>query len=128
MKRLFMAFAFIGLMALFLAACSGPYGSAAASDPNAVHMSDNNFVQKTITIKKGDRITLINDSATAHIITNGEYDSNGTAKPITEPGAPIVEASFNGNDKQQVGPFNTAGTFHLYCTIHEGMTLTIIVQ
>ena len=27
-----------------------------------------------------------------------------------------------------IGPFNTAGTFHLYCTVHQGMNLTVIVQ
>jgi plastocyanin len=27
-----------------------------------------------------------------------------------------------------VGPFTTPGTYHLYCTIHPGITLTIIVQ
>jgi plastocyanin len=27
-----------------------------------------------------------------------------------------------------VGPFNTAGTFHLYCSVHLNMNLTVIVQ
>jgi plastocyanin len=27
-----------------------------------------------------------------------------------------------------IGPFTTAGVFHLYCTIHQGMSLTIVVQ
>lgn len=27
-----------------------------------------------------------------------------------------------------IGPFATAGVFHLYCTIHQGMNLTIVVQ
>lgn len=32
------------------------------------------------------------------------------------------------NDSAAIGPFNTAGTYHLYCTIHQNMNLTVIVQ
>jgi hypothetical protein len=28
----------------------------------------------------------------------------------------------------ECGPFTTAGIFHIYCTIHQGMNLTIVVQ
>ena len=28
----------------------------------------------------------------------------------------------------KIGPFTTAGIFHIYCTIHRGMNLTIVVQ
>jgi hypothetical protein len=28
----------------------------------------------------------------------------------------------------EVGPFTIAGVFHLYCTIHQGMSLTVVVQ
>jgi plastocyanin len=27
-----------------------------------------------------------------------------------------------------VGPWNTPGTYHVYCTIHQNMQLTVIVQ
>ncbi len=27
-----------------------------------------------------------------------------------------------------VGPFLTSGTYHSYCTVHPGMSLTILVQ
>jgi len=33
----------------------------------------------------------------------------------------------NGNNAQ-IGPFTTAGTFHIYCSIHPGMNLTITVK
>jgi plastocyanin len=32
------------------------------------------------------------------------------------------------NNTATVGPFTTAGTYHIFCTIHPGMSLTIIVQ
>jgi plastocyanin len=53
---------------------------------------------------------------------------NNTPHPATEAGAPAVQnVQVNGNSVE-LGPFNTAGTFHIYCTIHPGMNLTVIVQ
>ncbi len=31
-------------------------------------------------------------------------------------------------DALAFGPFNVVGTFHIYCTVHPGMNLTVIVQ
>ena len=32
------------------------------------------------------------------------------------------------NGSVEVGPFATAGVYHIYCTLHQGMNLTIVVQ
>ena len=90
-------------------------------------MGDTTFMQSAITIKKGGSVNLIDDTATPHIIQNGTWD-NGTAKPGKENGAPTVQQQFVGNDTHQIGPFATAGTFQLYCTIHPNMNLTVTVQ
>jgi plastocyanin len=49
---------------------------------------------------------------------------------MRENGAPVVNnVQISGNGSSQaIGPFNTPGSFHLYCTIHPGMNLTVIVQ
>jgi len=47
---------------------------------------------------------------------------------MKETNAPSVNVQLNGNDQQTIGPFAAAGTYHLYCTIHPGMNLTVIVQ
>jgi plastocyanin len=93
-------------------------------------MSDTNFVQSSITIKKGGSVTLVDDVATTHIIENGMWDpQTGTERPKIEPNAPKVDVQIAGSGNQHtIGPFNTAGTFHLYCTVHPGMNLTVIVQ
>jgi len=91
-------------------------------------MNDSNFEQSSITIKKGERITLVSDTAQIHILQNGTWDNNGNARSEKEPGAPTVDGQVNGYANQEFGPFNTPGTFHLYCTIHPGMKLTIIVK
>lgn len=107
-----------------MVACGGP----SATGPNQVHMSDTSFVKDIIRIKKGQDITLVNDSLSAHVLANGLYDDNGHAKPEKEAGAPTVDTTIGGYGNQEFGPFNTAGTFHIYCSTHEGMQLTVIVQ
>ena len=98
-----------------------------ASGGTEVHMNETNFVKNTVTISKGGSLLLIDDSAVPHIIQNGSWN-NGAAQPAKEAGAPTVQTQFQGTDKHSVGPFTTAGTFHLYCTIHPGMNLTVTVQ
>ncbi len=102
-------------------------GASSHASTTDVHMNDTNFVQSTVTIVKGGSVNMIDDTATPHIIQNGTWD-NGTAKPGKEHGAPTVQVQFQGNDTHQVGPFTTAGTFQLYCTIHPNMNLTVTVQ
>ena len=103
-------------------------GSAPSTVENPVHMNDTNFVQASITIKKGERLMLIDDAFTPHIVANGTWE-NGTAHSAREPGAPLVkDVQINGTSSQAIGPFATAGTFKLYCILHAGMNLTVVVQ
>jgi plastocyanin len=41
---------------------------------NVVHMGATNFKQQSITVKKGERVTLVNDSSVAHFIGNGTWE------------------------------------------------------
>ena len=112
------------IITVLLVACGG-----ASAGPDAVHMSGTNFVQNSITIKKGERITLINDDLfETHTIANGTWE-NGTAKSQDEPGTPQAkDLQISGSGQATLGPFTTAGTFHFYCTVHPGMNLTVVVQ
>src|SRR2546428_13452201 len=112
------------LITLILAACSAGTSSA----PNQVHMNTTNFVSSSIDIKKGESIALIDDTLIPHTIANGTWE-NGTAKPARELGAPEVkDVQINGFSQDTIGPFTTTGTFHLYCTVHSGMNLTVAGQ
>ena len=126
-KNLFALLVLGSVITLLLVACATTSADT-SSAPNQVHMNTTNFVSSSITIKKGERITLIDDTLIPHTISNGTWE-NGTAKPAREPGAPEVkDVQINGNSSVMIGPFTAAGTFHLYCTIHSGMNLTIIAQ
>lgn len=115
------------LATLFVAACSTSGGSNTSS--NTVGLTSTNFAQSSITIKKGQSVTLDNQGSTVHIISNGSWHGN-TPDPKTEPGAPVVNNTQINSAGQtlQIGPFNTAGTFHYYCSVHPGMNLTVVVQ
>lgn len=127
LKKLFAVLGFSCIITVLLVACGG--GSDPSAGPNPVHMNAANFTQNSITIKKGESITLINDNLfVTHIIANGTWE-NGTAKPAREAGTPeIKDVNISGNSSAAIGPFTTAGTFKLYCTVHAGMNLTVIVQ
>ena len=127
----------IGLacISVFLAACTRPGsgidsitgGHNVGSGENVVHMNSAQFLLSNITIKKGASLTLIDDVAVPHDVFNGAW-VNDVAQEKTEKGAPTVQLQFAGNDSQNVGPFTTVGTFKLYCSVHTGMNLTVIVQ
>jgi plastocyanin len=92
-----------------------------------VHMSPVNFTQSSVTISKGSKLLLLDDVAVPHILANGSWQ-NGTATPVNEPGAPNVSNVQVNANSAEIGPFTRAGSYHIYCTIHQGMNLTIIVQ
>lgn len=132
MKKVLTVLVGISMLTLVIAACSrdgaGSTASSTSRAVNVVHMNSAQFVQNTITIKKGEQITLIDDSSTLHVIANGTWQSNGFPEYGVESGAPRVQVQFSGKESHIIGPFPTAGVFHLYCTVHQGMTLTVTVQ
>src|SRR5579863_9695907 len=108
MKKFLVSLVVLLFVTVIVVACSGtpPNTSNSTSNGVAVHMSDSNFVHPSITIKKGQSLNLIDDTAVVHIITNGSWD-NDNPLPGVEPGAPIVnDVMFNGNDSHLIGPFN----------------------
>ncbi|SRR5712692_2472631 len=133
MKKVLAAVVVMFLVTVLVVACGGSSGGgggdAGSGSSTDMHMGQTNFTESSITISKGSSINLINDTAVIHIIANGTWESN-TAQPGAEPGAPLVNnLQFNtAGQSQTIGPFTTAGTFHLYCSVHPGMNLTVTVQ
>src|SRR5258708_1616579 len=125
LKNMLAFLGFSSLIVLLLAGCGG----GTANGPNPVHMSATQFTQSSITIKKGESITLVNDNAfVSHTIANGTWENN-SAKAGREAGAPAINnVQIGSSSSTTVGPFPIAGTLHLYCTVHVGMNLTVIVE
>jgi plastocyanin len=131
----------LALGSILLAACARP-GTPEANAGNtptstsggggcangSVHMSSNNFVQPCVNVAKGSKLTLIDDVQVLHIISNGMWDASGNAIASKEPGAPTVSNVNISGGSADIGPFATAGTFHLYCSVHPGMNLVVNVR
>jgi len=126
-KKIIGVLALLALFSMFVVACGG--GGTSGGGSNTVGLAATSFSPASITIKKGDSITLANQTSTVHIIANGGWNGN-TPNPKQESGAPVVNNMqfSSANQTQTIGPFNTTGTFHYYCSVHPGMNLTVTVQ
>ena len=103
-----------------------PTISATTGEPT-VHMGSSSFLQSSVTVPKGSKLLLVDNGSFLHILANGSWQ-NGTPKPANEAGAPAVNNVQVTGGTIEIGPFNTAGTYHIYCTVHPGMDLTVVVQ
>lgn len=124
MKKLCVILLLFSLLSILIVACGG--SSTDSDSTNTVHANDLIFLKDQMTIKKGESITVINDSTVLHVIANGTW-KDGIQEALKEPGAP-AGLTIQGNETKIIGPFNTTGVFHLYCTIHPNMNLTVTVQ
>jgi plastocyanin len=116
--------------ALLLAAIAQPSVSASSTATNgeqSVHLGTSSFLQSSVTIAKGSKLMLVDDGSFLHILANGAWQ-NGQVEHAAEPGAPTINNVQVSSGSLEVGPFATAGTYHIYCAVHQGMNLTIIVR
>lgn len=131
MKRLLTLLVTLCMVSVFIVACgtsTSANGNGSSGSVTVVHMGMTNFLQSSVTIKRGSTLDLVNDASAIHIIGLGQWE-NGSPKPETEPGAPQVNnLLIPGNASKTIGPWNTPGTYHLYCSIHQNMQLTVIVK
>ncbi|APV43377.1 Cupredoxin-like domain-containing protein [Dehalogenimonas formicexedens] len=106
---------FFGVLAcvLLFAATLVPLGCGGSTPPNTVDMKNIQYSPRTLTVSVGTTVTWRNKDSVQHSVTssNGIFDSG-----LFNPGGSYTYT------------FNTAGTYPYYCTIHPGMTGTIIVQ
>lgn len=134
----------LGLAAILLVACSRegpthvaggsrvPQGHPASSGGKGaiveVHTNTSNFVKPEVTVPKGGSLKLVNDANVLHIISLGVWN-NGNPKNEQEAGAPNVHnQQLTSSSSITIGPWNTPGTYHLYCTVHPNMELTVKVS
>lgn len=110
-----------------LAQPAAPAGLTYTNGVPTIHMDAGSFLQPSVTITKGSKLLLMDDSSAVHILANGSWQ-NGHAMAGREAGAPVVNNLQVSGNSVEIGPFAVAGTYHIYCMVHPGMNLTIIVQ
>ncbi len=102
--------------------------NTSADGQPVVHMTASNFASNVVLVPKGSSLLIVNDSSVEHILQNGAWDASGIPHSGAEPGAPALHNMDITGGSQEIGPFATAGIYHIYCTLHPGMNLTIVVQ
>jgi plastocyanin len=115
--------------AFILGALAQPTPGVASANSNTVHLYPGNFSQTSTSIAKGSKLTLIDDGTYHHNISTGRW-INGQPAIASQPGEPTVlnKDISTANATLVIGPFNTAGTYYLMCSVHHNMMLTVTVQ
>jgi plastocyanin len=121
----------LGAILVSLIVAANPQSSTANANPNAeptAHMGVTSFTQNIVLVPKGSKLMIVDDGQYTHVLQNGMWDANGTAKTLKEPGASTVSNININGGSVEIGPFSTAGVYHIYCTVHVHMNLTILVE
>jgi plastocyanin len=105
---------------------TAPAAATTGGEPT-VHLGIGSFLQSSVSVPKGSKLLLVDDGQFEHNLSNGSW-MNGQIQPEKQPGAPTVNHLAINGKSVEIGPFTTAGTYHIYCSIHTGMTLTVHVQ
>ena len=92
-----------------------------------VHTLVTTFQEACVNVAKGSKLQVVPVVNSLHILDNGSW-VNGQQVPMTEAGAPTVSNVQVTAGTVSLGPFTTAGTYHIFCTVHPNMNLTVIVN
>ncbi len=102
--------------------------TTAKTGTETVHLVGARFSPDIVALHTGDTLTVVDDEPIPHTLNNGSWSADNRSVPGAEPGAPTVNNVALNNTSATIGPFTTPGAYHIYCTVHPGMNLTIIVQ
>jgi hypothetical protein len=150
LKAVVMMLAILALGSILLAACVRPGtttttstggGSTATSTPSGggggggsgncangtVQTDATTFTQPCVIVAKGSSLKIVPVVPSLHLLANGSW-VNGNQQLAKEPGAPSINNVTVQSDPVEIGPFTTAGTFHIFCTVHPNMNLTVEVK
>jgi plastocyanin len=136
---------FIALFALgsiLLAACSiqGPPTTSAGGSTSTgntggnancangtVHTLATTFQESCVNVAKGASLQVVPSVPSFHNLVNGSW-INGNQVLMQESGAPTINNVQLTSSTISIGPFTTAGAYHIECTVHPNMNLTVIVN
>ena len=144
LRTLALLVAAFALSSMLLMACARP-GTASTSSNNGsssssssssgscptgdtVKTGTNSFEQTCITLAKGATLKVVQDQQSYHILDYGKWNGTTAAPQATPAGAPAMKNLTVSGPSVNIGPFTTAGTYNIYCTVHPGMDLTVVVK
>ena len=78
-------------------------------------------------MSKGGTLKVVPAQPSLHILDYGQWNGS-SPQTATYPGAPTLKDLQLQSSNVSIGPFTTAGTFHIYCTVHPNMDLTVVVK
>jgi len=82
-----------------------------------------NYDPATLTVKKGDKVTVTNKDTLPHTVTNGEGPSDPNSAKLFD--TSIIEAGATADiETTNIDP----GEYPYYCTVHPYMTGKLVVQ
>lgn len=95
-----------------------------APPAGTVGMVSSDFAKDQVTVHRGDRLTLINNSPVVHVIGPGV----NTHIVSPERGVPMTGFHLMQTGSEfTTGVWKMTGTFYLTCSVHPGMTLKVVV-
>jgi len=90
----------------------------------AIGMVNDDFSRPVVTIHRGERLTLVNDSHLVHVIGPGQ----GGKVISPAPGVPVLGWHLmQTNSVFTTAPWQRPGTYYLTCSVHPEMTLKVVV-
>ena len=94
--------------------------SVTISPGSSVPSNGKFFVPETLTVSKGTTVTWTNEDTTLHTVTSGNPEAGNSGTEF--------DSSYLAAGKTFQHPFNTAGTFDYYCTLHPYMKGKVVVS
>jgi plastocyanin len=90
----------------------------------AVGMISTDFSRETVTIHRGEQLTLFNSSNVIHVVGPGRGGRViGVERHVPMVGFRLMQT----NSVYTTGRWMTPGTYYLTCSVHPDMTLKVIV-
>lgn len=102
---------------------TGPPGTPLTILQGASNQGSPNFDPNTLTVKKGDKITVTNKDTVPHTVTSGTGPTDPKSAKSFD--TSIIES---GKTADIMTSNIAAGTYPYYCTIHPYMTGKLVVQ
>ncbi len=103
------------------------FAAPPAAPPGTIGMSHEKFDQETVRIHVGDRLRFNNNSGWLHVIGPGDEGRFALEKGAPSLGARGAFLSESGNEFV-TAPWTTPGTFHITCSLHPEMNITVVVS